>query len=79
MPVKLGSGFTASIRLIKPERVSYKKILGDLNQHGRSGVRIKETQTTLQIDISAKDAAALRAALNSILKDISVVGASSSV
>ena len=74
MPAKSGDHrFTATIRIIKSRAISYRKALGDMSPHERSSIRIKETSKLLQIDISARDPAALRATLNSALKDLHVV------
>ncbi len=65
--------FAAAIRVAKTKGISYRRALGGISSHERSKVRIKETAKLLQIDITAKDAAALRASLNSMLKDLHVV------
>ncbi|HVC57944.1 MAG TPA: KEOPS complex subunit Pcc1 [Candidatus Acidoferrales bacterium] len=73
MPAKSGgSRFAATIRITKAKGISYGAALGDMSPHERSSVKIKETATQLQIEITAKDAAALRATLNSALKDLHV-------
>ncbi|MDE1832819.1 MAG: hypothetical protein KGH58_00165 [Candidatus Micrarchaeota archaeon] len=73
MPVKSGDRFTATIRIIKSRGISYGRALGDMGPHERSSIRIKETPGVFQIEISARDPAALRATINSALKDLHVL------
>ncbi|MDE1810540.1 MAG: CTAG/PCC1 family protein [Candidatus Micrarchaeota archaeon] len=70
---EVGHMYSATIRINKASSASYKKALGEIKAHDRSRIAIKETSSLLQIDIHAKDAAALRATINSALKDLHVV------
>ena len=65
--------YTCAISIPKKGRLNYKKILGDSREHKRSGIKISETPVSLKIEISAKDATAMRASMNSIMRDIQVI------
>jgi len=73
LPAKSGgSRFAATIRITKAKGTSYRAALGEMSPHERSSVKVTETAAQLEIEITAKDAAALRATLNSALKDLHV-------
>ena len=79
MPPKPESGyrFSATIKISKASATDYKKALGEIRAHERSSITIKETESILQIDVRARDAAALRATINSALKDLHVADSAS--
>lgn len=66
---------TTSIVIPKNSEVNYRKILDVKSKttYKRSMVEIKETGKNLVIRISANDLVALRASINSILRDIQVI------
>jgi tRNA threonylcarbamoyladenosine modification (KEOPS) complex Pcc1 subunit len=65
---------TATMKLGKryPD-LSYTKIFGKTRGYKRSKAAIKETPKTLTITITANDAAALRATLNTTIRDFNTV------
>lgn len=67
-----GRSFTATITITKKASASYKMALGEIKAHERSTISIKETPSVLRIDVAARDPAALRATINSVLKDLQV-------
>lgn len=69
------SALSLEITLPKDGSISYTKILGKFPIQKRSTIIIKESKTTLIISIKAKDATALRASTNSILRDLQVIEA----
>jgi tRNA threonylcarbamoyladenosine modification (KEOPS) complex Pcc1 subunit len=68
-----GAAFELILKLNKEEKLNYKKILGNNTKHNRSSVEFKESEKELIIKITAKDATALRASTNSILRDLQVI------
>lgn len=67
------SGINLVIVLGKAEKLNYSKILGKSIKHNRSAITVKETKEKLTITIKAKDATALRASANSILRDLQII------
>lgn len=65
--------YEAKIIISKISKISYKKVLGDIREHKRSGLNIKETPSTLEISIKTTDITALRASINGIMRDIQVI------
>jgi tRNA threonylcarbamoyladenosine modification (KEOPS) complex Pcc1 subunit len=65
--------YQAKITIAKISKISYKKILGEIREHKRSGLSIKETPTTLEISIKTTDITAMRASINGIMRDIQVI------
>lgn len=63
------------IILAKEPKINYARMLGKNAKHDRSAVKIKEGSKELVIEITAKDATALRASANSILRDLQVIEA----
>jgi tRNA threonylcarbamoyladenosine modification (KEOPS) complex Pcc1 subunit len=63
------------IVLDKEPKLNYSKILGKNLGHSRSAIKITESKSALTIEITAKDATALRASANSILRDLQVIEA----
>ncbi len=63
----------ATIIIQKRAKMSYKKILGEIKEHKRSGINISETDSELKITIETKDITALRASLNAIIRDVQVI------
>lgn len=68
-------GISLKIILEKEPNLRYTRIFGKNKGHGRSTVKIKENGKRLIIEIAAKDATALRASANSILRDLQVIEA----
>ena len=65
--------FTATISIKKPSGINYTELIGKTSQYKRSTISMSEKPTALKIRIEAKDATALKASLNAILKDIQVI------
>ncbi len=67
--------YTCLIKVTKDSKINYKRILGSTNsvRYKRSQISIKEKAEDLEIKISAKDAGALRATINSVLRDLHVI------
>ena len=65
--------YSAKIVMPKKARIDYRTALGDIKEHERSGVSIKETDEALVVEIEANDTAALRASVNAILRDIQTI------
>ena len=64
---------TAVLTIGKSANIDYRKILGNMREHKRSTISIKETGTALSITIKTRDITALRASVNAIMRDIQVV------
>lgn len=71
--------FELTIVISKEENLNYSRILNRKMRYPRSDLAIKETKDTLKITITAKDATALRASSNSVLRDLQVIEAASKV
>jgi tRNA threonylcarbamoyladenosine modification (KEOPS) complex Pcc1 subunit len=72
--VKAGSrAYTASITVPKRKEMDYVKVLGIQREQKRSGIGITEKKECLEISITAKDITALRASMNSIIRDLQVI------
>ncbi|MGI0100671.1 MAG: KEOPS complex subunit Pcc1 [Candidatus Micrarchaeaceae archaeon] len=56
--------------------LEYEKILGTGSKHKRSNVTVAAKNSKLIIEITASDATALRASVNSVLRDLQVIEAS---
>ncbi len=69
----------AIITIPKKVKIDYKKVLGTVREHKRSGMQIQETEKELIITIKTSDLTALRASINSITRDISVIEGAGSV
>jgi hypothetical protein len=71
------SKFPLQLRLIleKEPKLKYKKLFEISPRKGRSIVTIKEMKNNLIIEIKAKDATALRATTNSLMRDLQVIEA----
>jgi len=65
----------AEITLLKQRGIDYKKALASQSERapGRSSTKITSTEKTLKIAISAEDFTALRASINSIMREIQVL------
>ncbi|MGD0728513.1 MAG: KEOPS complex subunit Pcc1 [Candidatus Micrarchaeaceae archaeon] len=72
---KQGEKFQLKLIINKEKALEYSKILSIKTEHKRSNIKLKEIKGTLFIEISAKDATALRASANSILRDLQVIEA----
>jgi tRNA threonylcarbamoyladenosine modification (KEOPS) complex Pcc1 subunit len=57
----------------KEPHLKYTKILSASKKRDRSTTTIKETKTTLVVEITSKDSIAMRATINSILRDLQVI------
>jgi tRNA threonylcarbamoyladenosine modification (KEOPS) complex Pcc1 subunit len=70
-----GGGAQAEIIIRKRSGIDYKKVLSsqDEGPRGRSTTTITETADTVRITISAEDQIALRAAMNSIMREMQVL------
>ena len=68
---------TVYLKLVigKSDSTNYSKILGKKSTHRRSTISIKEDRDALTIEITATDTTALRASVNSILRNIQVADA----
>jgi tRNA threonylcarbamoyladenosine modification (KEOPS) complex Pcc1 subunit len=67
----------AEITISKLPGIEYKKVLAlkGSKQHSRSGTEMKESRSEIKITIKARDATALRASMNSIMRDLQVISA----
>jgi hypothetical protein len=72
-----GSKNKASFRLIiaKEPGLKYSRLLSRSKRYGRSTMKVKETSSTVTIEINATDLTALRASANSVLRDLQVISA----
>jgi tRNA threonylcarbamoyladenosine modification (KEOPS) complex Pcc1 subunit len=68
-----GTLYSANIRIPKRNGLKYTKIIGKISTYKRSGIEIKEGKKALDISITADDITALRASMNSIMRDLQVV------
>jgi tRNA threonylcarbamoyladenosine modification (KEOPS) complex Pcc1 subunit len=71
--------YNGIIVIPKKAGLSYKSIIGATKHYKRSGMTISETGSTLKITIKTNDAAAMRASLNAIMRDIQVIEGASAV
>jgi tRNA threonylcarbamoyladenosine modification (KEOPS) complex Pcc1 subunit len=71
----------AEITLPKQQGIDYKKALTSQSEraHGRSGTKITSTEKALKITISAEDFTALRASINSIMREMQVLNSMGSL
>lgn len=69
--------YSAKILIKKGSDTSYKRIIGSIKEHSRSKISIKETAKELQINIETDDITALRASINTVIRDIQVIDAAS--
>ena len=67
--------YEAEIRIEKSSRIDYKKALGEIKEHNRSGIKITETKSTVNIKIKTNDITALRATMNAVMRDVQTIGA----
>ncbi len=67
------------IVLQKTSPLMYSSLLGKRSIAGRSEISVKETKQAIKIEISSKDATALRASANSVLRTIQVAEAASKI
>lgn len=65
--------FGAKIIVKKDSNISYIKILGIHGSHKRSSTSVSESKGFLEIKITAADATALRASLNTATRSLQVV------
>ena len=69
----------ATIVIPKKAKLNYKKALGSIREHERSGITIQETEKELKIIIETKDITALRSTMNAIIRDVQTIEAAGSV
>ncbi|MFI5412309.1 MAG: KEOPS complex subunit Pcc1 [Candidatus Micrarchaeales archaeon] len=69
----------ALIIIPKKVKLEYKKALAGTREHKRSGMQIEETAKELRITIKTSDLTALRATINSIMRDIQVIEGAGSI
>ncbi len=67
------SRFEAIITLAKAQPVNYMEIVGKPRPYKRSVITAKEGPSTFSITIKAGDAAALRASINAMMRQIQVI------
>jgi tRNA threonylcarbamoyladenosine modification (KEOPS) complex Pcc1 subunit len=67
--------YSTTIVIPKKLKIPYLKALGSMKEHKRSGISIKETDQELRITIQTEDITALRASVNAVIRDISVIEA----
>ena len=71
--------YKSRISISKTSPLDYSKVLGRPRMYKRSTVKFSETPSTIKIFVVAGDATAMRAALNSIMRDIQVIEAAARV
>jgi tRNA threonylcarbamoyladenosine modification (KEOPS) complex Pcc1 subunit len=67
--------FQIKLLVAKEPKLKYTAILNQNNKHSRSFIKIKESANQLTIEINADDSTALRASINSVLRDLQVIEA----
>lgn len=68
------SSYSASLRLRKLfPGMSYGKLLSKGREYNRSSISMRESASAVDFTIEARDATALRASVNSVLRDIGIV------
>lgn len=65
--------YTAKIVVPKSAKIDYQKALGEAKEHQRSGIKIEETESELTINVETDDITAMRASLNTLIRDIQVI------
>ncbi|MGA2799795.1 MAG: KEOPS complex subunit Pcc1 [Candidatus Micrarchaeaceae archaeon] len=73
--MKSGANLTLKLLVKKDPKIKYLKILSQKGSRERSTISLKEQRVNLIIEIKAKDATALRASVNSILRDLQAIEA----
>jgi tRNA threonylcarbamoyladenosine modification (KEOPS) complex Pcc1 subunit len=61
--------------LVKEPNINYSRIFKKQIQHQRSTVTVSQTKRHLVIEIKARDATALRASANSLIRNLQVIEA----
>ncbi|MGC8680289.1 MAG: KEOPS complex subunit Pcc1 [Candidatus Micrarchaeia archaeon] len=69
---KNSNTYNALIKVPKSS-IDYNKVLGKMHEYKRSRINISKKDTFLLFEIEADDITALRASLNMLMRDISVV------
>jgi hypothetical protein len=70
------SSYSATLAVRKrAPGLKYGPLLSVSRQYKRSSIRLKESKDSVDFAVDAEDATALRAALNSVLRDIKVIEA----
>ncbi len=72
-PVSKTDGLYLKLIVGKQHGLNYTKIIGKNTTHSRSTIKMQEDKRNLTIEITAKDATALRASTNSILRDLQTI------
>ena len=65
--------YAARITITKHLPIKYSKMIGSYKAYRRSKISTKEGAHSISISIAANDATALRASLNSVMRDIHVI------
>lgn len=65
--------YKAILTIPKAEHLNYTEIIGEQRAYERAGVSMKETDDIITVVIEAKDITALRASINSITRDVTVI------
>lgn len=69
----------AELTIAKKAKIDYKRVIGEIRSQGRSDTKINETKDQLKIVIEAKDATALRASINAVMRDLQVIEGASTI
>ena len=64
---------SAILKIAKRRGLRYKSIIGAQRSYKRSKVLIKESDSEIEIRVTALDPGALKASINSVLKDIETI------
>ncbi len=67
------NSYKATITIAKRLPIEYKGVIGGYKAYRRSSISTKEDKASISISIAADDATALRASLNSIMRDIRII------
>ncbi|MCL5262488.1 MAG: hypothetical protein M1390_01460 [Candidatus Marsarchaeota archaeon] len=65
--------YTARITIAKRLPIKYSKMVGSYKAYRRSSISTKESTHSISISIAANDVTALRASLNSVMRDIHII------
>lgn len=62
--------YKVTMVLLKKEPALYTKIIGKARQYERSDMQVKESKNRITISITANDLAAMKASINSVMRDL---------
>ncbi len=65
--------YTATMLVPKKIGTSYSRLLGQSRRHERSSLRIRDAGPMLEVKIETSDITALRASMNTVMRDIQVI------